>query len=298
MKTEESTAASIADAPSGHLGHDSGQGAAVPQEQREPLIEVLAKAGVASRDDLRVALAEGLRNGERLGEVVLRQGWIDEEGLGRLIASQWDQPFLEDNGLELDPNAVALLSADEARRLKACALGFEGGVLSVVVAEPADARFAAVRTEVGREVAFSVVTRSTLDRLLDEAAALPVQARAAAAFIAAEPGYEVEGGEDTESLLFALDRATASLMALRERAEPLVRAQQQSGHELAACREQVASLEGALAEAQESGRRLEGELESEREQSRRLEDELIQQRDRFADVKAKLVDVSRTLGES
>jgi hypothetical protein len=299
MRTEESSAASIAETPSDHLGHDATDAAAAPQEQREPLIEVLAKAGVASRDDLRVALAEGLRNGERLGEVVLRQGWIDPEGLARLIASQWNQPFLDDEGLELDPSVVAFLSADEARQLKACAIGVHGGVLSVVVAEPADARFAAVRSEVGREVAFSVVTRSTLDRLIDEAAALPVQARLAEVSDASGPTYDADGdGDDTESLLAALDRATSSLVALRERAEPLVRAQQQADHELIASREQVALLEGALAEAREASSRLEAELEAEREMSRRLEEELTQQRDRFADVKAKLVDVSRTLGES
>ena len=41
---------------------------------RPPLARLLADAGVASEDQLRMAVAEGMDRGERLGEVVLRRG--------------------------------------------------------------------------------------------------------------------------------------------------------------------------------------------------------------------------------
>ena len=46
---------------------------------RPPLLSLLVDAGVAPEAQLRLALAEGMGRGERLGEVVLRRGWIDEE---------------------------------------------------------------------------------------------------------------------------------------------------------------------------------------------------------------------------
>jgi len=55
---------------------------------RPPLGRLLAEAGVASEYELQLALAEGMGTGERLGEVLLRRGWIDECGLARLLAQQ------------------------------------------------------------------------------------------------------------------------------------------------------------------------------------------------------------------
>jgi hypothetical protein len=54
--------------------HESGRSA---RPARQPLATLLAEAGVASTEQLRLAVAEGMGRGERLGEVVLRRGWID-----------------------------------------------------------------------------------------------------------------------------------------------------------------------------------------------------------------------------
>ena len=39
---------------------------------------LLVEAGIATHEQLRTAQTEGIANGERLGEVLLRKGWIDE----------------------------------------------------------------------------------------------------------------------------------------------------------------------------------------------------------------------------
>ena len=80
--------------PNGTAPPENGEAAA--RSVRQPLLAVLASAGVASEEDLRSALAEGMDSGERLGEVVLRRGWLDEAGLARVLADQWDLRFLED----------------------------------------------------------------------------------------------------------------------------------------------------------------------------------------------------------
>src|SRR5579871_1863274 len=40
---------------------------------------LLVRAGIASDTDVKNALEEGLRSGERLGEVVIRKGWASEQ---------------------------------------------------------------------------------------------------------------------------------------------------------------------------------------------------------------------------
>src|SRR5262245_24766457 len=151
----------------------SGDGGAETPKQREPLADLLAEAGVASREDLRIALAEGLRSGERLGDVALRRGWIDEADLGRLLARQWELDFIEADAAQLDGWAAGVISAASARHMKACPLRIDDGVLSVVVSEPADARFASVRADVGTEPRFAVVTKTRLEELLDQLSELP-----------------------------------------------------------------------------------------------------------------------------
>jgi hypothetical protein len=245
-------------------------------------VELLAEAGVASMEQLRSALSEGLGRGERLGEVVLRRGWIDETGLARLVARQWEKDFLDDVAPQFDERAASLLPPDLARRLDAYGIGFKGEVPVIAVAEPSEAQFAEVSAAVGREVVFAVGTRAALDELLDRAGSLPPQAPAAGSAHAPEP-VSVDD-DDPESLLGELDRITASLVALRGRVEPLARLQEATAGELAACREQLASLEDERA--------------SGRETVRRLEAELAQQRERVSTVKAKLAEVNRTLDSS
>jgi Type II secretion system (T2SS), protein E, N-terminal domain len=148
---------------SGEVQHESGQSAG---PARQPLATLLAEAGVASTEQLRLAVAEGMGRGERLGEVVLRRGWIDQPGLARLLARQWDLAYVDDEVAVPDPSAGALLSAQESERLAVCVIGFVDGVPLVAVAEPAEERFASVRSTLGRECVFAVVSKSTLERLL------------------------------------------------------------------------------------------------------------------------------------
>jgi Type II secretion system (T2SS), protein E, N-terminal domain len=140
--------------------HESGQSAG---PARQPLATLLAEAGVASEEQLRLAVAEGMGRGERLGELVLRRGWIDQPGLARLLARQWELAYVDDEVAVPDPSAGALLSAQESERLAVCVIGFVDGVPLVAVAEPAEERFARVRSTLGRECVFAVVTKSTLN---------------------------------------------------------------------------------------------------------------------------------------
>ncbi len=62
-------------------------------------MSVLVEAGVASEQDVQLALVEGAGSGQRLGEVLVRRGVVTEEHLGRLLAQQWSLPFFTDDDL-------------------------------------------------------------------------------------------------------------------------------------------------------------------------------------------------------
>jgi len=101
---------------------------------RPSLAALLAEAGVASEEQLRIAVAEGMGSGERLGEVVLRRGWIDEAGLARVLARQWGLAFLDDEAVAVDPAAAALVPLEQGGHLGAFAIGFSEGLPVIALA--------------------------------------------------------------------------------------------------------------------------------------------------------------------
>jgi hypothetical protein len=245
---------------------------------RPPLASLLAEAGVASEEQLRLAVAEGMGSGERLGEIVLRRGWIDEAGLAQLLARQWGLVYLADEAAVVDQSTSALLSAQEAERLGVCVIGFVEGLPLVAVAEPAEDRFADVRSALGRECDFAVVGKSTLERLVAQRVSVDgdeqaVSARAATA--------QTADDAEAERLLGELDTAATTLLAWAERVKRVVELQHQTEGQLSASREEIVAVREELAR--------------ERATVDRLERELAHRHELVSAAKAKLADVARTL---
>ena len=135
-------------------------------ERRAPLVSLLVDAGVASEEQLQLMLVEGLATGERLGDTIVRQGWIDQVGLARVLARQWGLSFLEDAEPPPKRQLPPGFPAARALELQACPItGGEAGVV-VAVAEPREDRFTAVREQLGGDVTFVVVAQAILERLL------------------------------------------------------------------------------------------------------------------------------------
>src|SRR6185437_8318874 len=101
----------------GHGHGDNGGEAQVIGRLRPSLASLMVDEGVATSEQLEQALAEGQQTGERLGEVVLRHGWINEAGLAGLIARQWDLSFVALSAISVDESARALLSREVCERI-------------------------------------------------------------------------------------------------------------------------------------------------------------------------------------
>jgi len=214
---------------------------------RPSLLRVLADAGAATEEELRLAFAEAMGTGERFGEVVLRRGWVDEQGLAAALAKQRGLPLLDE--AEVDHEAVALLGgAAAAASLAACPVNSADARLFVAVAEPTDDRFAAVRTALGVEPDFAIVTAAVLEHLVGHAA--QVERAAERAVVEGRTARAAEE-ERHEASLHGLDQelevATAQLVRLRERVGKLVSSEERRQREVSELRERVAQLEAELA---------------------------------------------------
>jgi hypothetical protein len=148
-----------------------GEEAVVVERRRQPLGALLVEAGVASEAQVREALDEGNRTGERLGQVVLRRGWISERKLTKLLAEQWGLRAPGTAKTQVDPAALARIDAGLAAELGGIPFAFDDDGLVVAVEEPKTDRFEAFRALLGN-VSFVVVAPSTLTELLDTRAAM------------------------------------------------------------------------------------------------------------------------------
>jgi DNA repair exonuclease SbcCD ATPase subunit len=242
------------------VASSSGSGgevdAAREMRPRPSLATLLAEAGVASEEQLRLATAEGMGSGERLGEVVLRRGWIDEEGLAQVLARQWQLPFLANEAARLGPQAPQLLPAELARALAACAV--EAAAPLLAIAEPSEERFASLAAAIGdSELGFVVVTPGTLARLCDE---LERAERETVSASAPEAAEEAARAEQVEPLAATLEEATRVLGALHGQVAELSQHRQREEAELEHYRERLARLEDERTQAEDERQRLEGEL--------------------------------------
>jgi hypothetical protein len=292
-QVEEHEAASVAPAPD-----RDGEAKAVESpigRLRPSLASLMVEEGVATSEQLEQALAEGQQNGERLGEVVLRHGWINEAGLAGLIARQWDLSFVALSAISLDDTARTLLSRDVCERVGACPVSYDDGVPVLAVADPNEDRFAAVREALGVPCSFFVTTGSALAGLIDQQPSVASEVDAVrvvetpvvaehmdkAPLPALSLAPVVADAEDRSApVVDELDRLLERLLDERERAR----------EELAGYQRQLAGYQRQLAELEDQQSRV-------RESIRSLEAKLGDEEKRLESMRAKLTEYAQSFSQ-
>lgn len=237
---------------------NAGEHAATGDRVRPSLVTLLTRAGVASEQDLRLAVAEGMATGERLGEVVLRRGWIDERRLAELLAEQWQLPFVADP--RLTNETTRPLTLDAARELGVCPIDLDADRPHLALVEPSEERFAAAASAVDYEPQFAVVTRSALLSLFEQQSSAQSHAEHNGSEAAddSSPGFEREA----DAVVAGIEAAALAVSALRAK---LAARADDVEHALAACHRELAELREARATDQATIDRLQNELHAQRE---------------------------------
>lgn len=160
--------------PSPHARPDRGgvTAASPPAPPSAPpriLGRLLVDEGQVSPDRVETALREQVGTGLRLGELLVRKGWVDAEVVARLLARQLGLTY-RPHPLRPDPAAAALLDGDRARAGAVLPLEVGPRRLRLAMADPLDldtVRDVGFRT--GRRIEAVVVSPRTLARGLDAA---------------------------------------------------------------------------------------------------------------------------------
>jgi Type II secretion system (T2SS), protein E, N-terminal domain len=267
---------------------------------RPALGTMLTERDFITREQLAEALEEGAENGERLGEVIVRRGWISEDDLAKLLAEQWQLGFVDRASIWFDGHALGRITREDAQRLEALPTSVQDGRVVVAVAEPTQQRLSALREIMGDDAVIVVVPKSALDAGLrsdlltgggsgedavdteeDDVYAEPAEWAAED-----QPGPEVvaaavAGGADLAETVTALEAAERDASALQTNVSELSRRLAEIAVDVATASQRLAAAERARAESEAK--------------IAELEERLALRTEVGESLRSQLADLSRTL---
>jgi type IV pilus assembly protein PilB len=103
---------------------------------RKKIGECLIQAGLITEDDLRSALAEHKKTGERVGVVLVRMNLATEKQIAKALAFQLGFPYVNLAENPPDPTAVVLIPKDVALKRNCIAVALEKNLLTVAMSDP------------------------------------------------------------------------------------------------------------------------------------------------------------------
>jgi type IV pilus assembly protein PilB len=140
-----------------------------PPTQPKILGHLLVDAGRVTGAQVDEALQLQAGSGLRLGELLIRKGWVDAETISRLLARQLGLDY-EPPPLTPEPGAAALLEGDRARASSVVPLRAGPRSLRLAMSDPLDLDTVQdVAFLTGRRIDAVVVSRATLASALDTA---------------------------------------------------------------------------------------------------------------------------------
>src|SRR5581483_11853599 len=106
------------------------------QPANRRLGDLLVAEGLITRDQLTRALAEQKATTEKLGPVLLRLNFIDEEQLIRFLSRQYGIPSITLSQLDIDPDVLRLVPPQLAKKYEVLPVKREGNTLTLAMADP------------------------------------------------------------------------------------------------------------------------------------------------------------------
>lgn len=102
----------------------------------DPVIQLLVNAEIISRDEASRFQAEYEAGGADVVDVLTDSEIVTESQVYELVAEHMGFPFIDPRSAQLEPNAIAALDGEWAKKLSALPISIDGEVLNVAVANP------------------------------------------------------------------------------------------------------------------------------------------------------------------
>ncbi|RKZ19402.1 type IV-A pilus assembly ATPase PilB [bacterium] len=130
---------------------------------------LLVNAGLISEDQLSKALEEQKKTAEKIGSILIKLDYIDEDTLLKFLSKQFRVPSISIEPQDVDPDVIKLIPPDMANRYEVFPIRRKGRTLILGMVNPGDiTAIDAVKFATGFEVEPVVIAHSKMKTLLEE----------------------------------------------------------------------------------------------------------------------------------
>jgi len=192
----------------------------IGQASRKKLGELLIEKGLITAEELKELLSVQQKEGGRLGDLLVKQGYIRTEELLTILSSQYNVPVVDLKKNEVQPQALALVPEEIARKSAIIPLEIDEDSLLLAMAFPDDVRtLRDISTRTGKRVQVVIASMNDINNAID----LYYRASKEIQHNLEKLGNIVETREDTDAELTADTPVAQSLylilrQAVRDRA--------------------------------------------------------------------------------
>jgi type IV pilus assembly protein PilB len=138
-----------------------------PSEERPLIGEILMTRGKITKIQLDEALKIQANEHSFLGEILVKQGVLDERDIVVALVVQCGLPYISVNKYTIDPSVLKLIPADIARKNHMIPLDRIGDVVSIVMMNPlTDALREQLETLTSCQVATFISTKTEIDEAI------------------------------------------------------------------------------------------------------------------------------------
>ncbi|PID59131.1 type II secretion system protein GspE [candidate division KSB3 bacterium] len=100
--------------------------------------EILLKANVITNEQLHQALQEQKRSGERLGSLLVKLGFLEEEEILSCLSKQFGVPAIDLETFQIEGSVLETIPVKTAQKYTVIPISRVGGTLTLAMADPSD----------------------------------------------------------------------------------------------------------------------------------------------------------------
>ncbi len=166
--------------------------------------EALIKNGLISPQELEIALKEQGKTKERVGDIIIKMGFVNSEQMAPFLAEYFRIPFIKLNELykEINPAAIRLVPEELARRFSLIPIKLEDNKITLAMLDPLDiVALDTVRIKTGCKIMRAVAIENEIIEAIEYSYhQMPRMEEHVEDFIQLESALVTDFNEDSEHL--------------------------------------------------------------------------------------------------
>ena len=103
-----------------------------------PIGTLLVEENLITADQLELAQRHQRRNGGRLGSILIKLGFVQDDVVTALLSKKYGVPSVNPAFFEIDPSVIELISADIAQKYRVVPVRRSGSTITVASEDPAN----------------------------------------------------------------------------------------------------------------------------------------------------------------